>query len=104
MDVEDVLGRHAIHHAAQAGALRALECLIRLGADVNKLASVNNIAPLHYAAKAGGGLGGGREGGGHTGLTCSGYWALQEGQAGAISLLLQHGADPTVRDKRGRTG
>jgi len=29
---------------------------------------------------------------------------VQEGQAGAFSLLLQHGADPTLCDKRGRTG
>ena len=29
---------------------------------------------------------------------------MQEGQAAAISLLLQHGADPTLCDKRGRSG
>ena len=29
---------------------------------------------------------------------------MQEGQAGAISLLLKHGADPSITDKKGRTG
>ena len=28
----------------------------------------------------------------------------QEGQAGAISVLLKHGADPFITDKKGRTG
>lgn len=51
LDAEDVLGRQAIHHAAQAGALGTLECIILEGADVNRQASVNYITPLHYAAK-----------------------------------------------------
>lgn len=51
LDTEDVLGRQAIHHAAQAGALGTLECIILEGADVNQPASVNCITPLHYAAK-----------------------------------------------------
>ena len=48
---EDILGRQAIHHAAQGGATNTLEYVIQEGANVNKLASVNNISPLHYAAK-----------------------------------------------------
>lgn len=51
IEVEDSLGRQAIHHAAQAGAVNSLKCLIEHGADVNKKASVNDITPLHYAAK-----------------------------------------------------
>ena len=51
LDTGDVLGRQAIHHAAQAGALGTLECIILEGADVNQPASVNCITPLHYAAK-----------------------------------------------------
>lgn len=51
LDVEDTLGRQAIHHAAQTGAVDVLKCLFDHGADVNKKASVNNITPLHYAAK-----------------------------------------------------
>jgi len=51
LDTEDVLGRQAIHHAAQAGALGTLECIILEGADVNQPASVNCITPLHYATK-----------------------------------------------------
>ena len=51
LDAEDILGRKAIHHAAQAGALGSLRCIIGAGADVNQPASVNNITPLHYAAK-----------------------------------------------------
>ena len=47
----DELGREATHHAAQSGAINALECLLINGADVNKKASINSITPLHYAAK-----------------------------------------------------
>ena len=51
LSAEDGLGRQAIHHTAQTGALEALEFLLENGADVNKTASVNSITPLHYAAK-----------------------------------------------------
>lgn len=51
LDCEDTLGRQAVHHAAQAGAVSVLECLTDHGADLNKKASVNLISPLHYAAK-----------------------------------------------------
>ena len=51
LGAEDGLGRQAIHHAAQAGALGALQFLLENGADVNKTASINSITPLHYAAK-----------------------------------------------------
>ena len=51
LTAEDGLDREAIHHAAQAGALGALQFLLENGADVNKTASVNSITPLHYAAK-----------------------------------------------------
>ena len=51
LDAEDILGRRAIHHAAHQGAMEALECVIREGAEVNQVAGVNNITPLHYAAK-----------------------------------------------------
>ncbi len=51
VDLTDSLGRQAIHHAAQAGATDTLQCLVERGADVNKKASINDITPLHYAAK-----------------------------------------------------
>ena len=51
LSAEDGLGRQAVHHAAQAGALWALKFLLENGADVNKTASINSITPLHYAAK-----------------------------------------------------
>ena len=51
LDGEDELGRQATHHAAQSGAMKTLEYLVRGGADVNKRAGVNSITPLHYAAK-----------------------------------------------------
>lgn len=73
---EDVLGRQAIHHAAQAGALLTLEWIISRGADVNKRSNASGTTPLHYAAK--------------------------EGQAGAVSLLLMRGALPAVQDSKGR--
>ena len=47
----DVLGRRALHHAAQAGAGEAIECLLARGSEVNQGVSVNAITPLHYAAK-----------------------------------------------------
>ena len=53
LDEEDVLGRRGLHHAAQAGAGQAIECLVARGAVVNQGASVNSITPLHYAAKVG---------------------------------------------------
>jgi ankyrin repeat protein len=51
LGAEDGLGRQAVHHAAQAGALGTLQFLLENGAEVNKTASVNSITPLHYAAK-----------------------------------------------------
>ena len=51
LDAEDILGRQAIHHAANQGAIETLECVIREGAEVNQVAGVNNITPLLYAAK-----------------------------------------------------
>ncbi len=50
---EDVLGRHALHHGAQAGAGESLEYLLSRGAEIDTGASVNGITPLHYAAKVG---------------------------------------------------
>ena len=47
----DILGRQALHHAAQAGAGEAIEWLVERGSEVNQGASVNEITPLHYAAK-----------------------------------------------------
>ena len=49
--VADVLGRRALHHAAQGGAGEAIRCLVTRGAEVNQGVSVNAITPLHYAAK-----------------------------------------------------
>ena len=51
LKAEDILGRRALHHAAQAGAEDAIECLIKAGGEINKGVSVNSITPLHYAAK-----------------------------------------------------
>lgn len=51
LEVADILGRNGLHHAAQAGAGEAIECLVMKGADINQGASVNSITPLHYAAK-----------------------------------------------------
>ena len=51
LELSDVLGRCGLHHAAQAGAGEAIECLVARGADVNQAVSVNSITPLHYAAK-----------------------------------------------------
>lgn len=49
----DVLGRQALHHAAQGGAGEAIQCLAGRGAGVNDSASINSLTPLHYAAKLG---------------------------------------------------
>lgn len=51
LEKADILGRQALHHAAQAGAGEAVEWLIERGSEVNQGASVNAITPLHYAAK-----------------------------------------------------
>ena len=51
LQAEDTLGRHALHHAAQAGAGDAIDYLIGMGADVNMRSRENWVTPLHYAAK-----------------------------------------------------
>ena len=51
LEAADVLGRQALHHAAQAGAGDSITFLTARGAGVNQPASINAITPLHYAAK-----------------------------------------------------
>lgn len=51
LEAADVLGRHALHHASQAGAVEAIQYLLQQGVAVNQPVSINAITPLHYAAK-----------------------------------------------------
>jgi ankyrin repeat protein len=51
LKMEDSQGRQAIHHASQAGATDALQLLLTEGAEVDALASMTGLTPLHYAAK-----------------------------------------------------
>jgi ankyrin repeat protein len=73
----DILGRTALHHGAQAGAVATVRMLLTLGVDVSCRGSVNDLTPLHYAAK--------------------------EGQSEVAKCLLEHGASPQAVDSRGRT-
>jgi ankyrin repeat protein len=64
-----------LHHAIEAGNLKAASLLIGHGADVNAV-NYKTEAPLHIAA--------------------------YEGNAGAAKLLLEHHADPAMREMRDR--
>lgn len=64
-----------LHHAIDAGNLKAASLLISHGADVNAV-NFKTETPLHIAA--------------------------YEGNAGAVRLLLEHNADPTMREMRDR--
>jgi len=64
-----------LHHAVDAGNLKAASFLISRGADVNAV-NYKTETPLHIAA--------------------------YEGNADAVKLLLEHKADPTMREMRDR--
>ena len=49
---KDLLGKCAIHHAAQAGATQSVKVLAETGkVDLNYHGGVMDLTPLHYAAK-----------------------------------------------------
>ena len=48
----DLLGREALHLAAQGGCTDVLRFLIdHCKVDINRAAGVGSVTPLHYAAK-----------------------------------------------------
>ena len=51
MEAEDLQGRRAVHHAAQAGANNAVLLLQQEGADTEAVISTTGQTPLHCAAK-----------------------------------------------------
>ena len=67
----------SLHSAAYMGMLAIADFFIERGADVNHMTSEHGLAPLHFAAI-----------GGHDDV---------------CARLLQKGASPEARDKRGRT-
>lgn len=50
VDAEDVFGRKALHYAAKAGHLDAVDLLLRSGNSVNSM-DKNNRTPLYYAVE-----------------------------------------------------
>jgi ankyrin repeat protein len=76
--LSDVLGRNALHISSEANALNSIKYLINeLNFDINCVTTVGNLSPLHFAAK--------------------------ESHYETIKLLLDFGADLSLRDSKGRT-
>jgi tankyrase len=87
IDECDKNGVTPLHHAVRFRSPAAVETLLRLGADANRTCKRSGSTPLHRAATS-------------TGAPGS---AGKRAEALAIvALLLRYGADPAVRNKRGK--
>jgi len=73
---QDVHGQHALHEAATAGDIAAMEELFKKGATAN-VVDVDGVAPLHRAAR--------------------------DGQTEVATALLEHHANPNLATKLGWT-
>ncbi|CAI5637559.1 ankyrin repeat domain-containing protein 16 isoform X1 [Oreochromis niloticus] len=74
----DILGAQPVHQVAVTGQDEALRFLVKdLNVEVNQRATSIQLTALHYAAK--------------------------EGHTSTINTLVELGADPHARDKKGRT-
>jgi len=76
------VGQTALHVACLWGNLAAADCLIKNNADVNKTNDLTGGTPLHIAVTSPKPL---------------------EGRLACAKLLLESGADPSIRDLRGGT-
>lgn len=83
----DKNGVTALHHAVRFRSPTAVDTLLEHGADVNQACKRSGSTPLHRAVTSTGAPG---TAGRHA-------EAIQ-----IITLLLNHGADPTIRNKQGK--
>jgi tankyrase len=84
----DKNGVTALHHAVRFRSVAAVKALIEHGADVNRACRRNGSTPLHRAVTQTGAPG-----------------TAGRGQAAReiVKLLLAAGADPSLRNKAGKT-
>ena len=76
--LSDHIGRNGLHISCEANAIKSIKFLLcELNFEVNCITSVGNLSPLHLAVK--------------------------EGHIDTINLLLDFGADLTLRDSKERT-
>ena len=85
----DRSGVAPLHRAVRTRSLEAVRALLDGGADVRQRSRTGST-PLHLAVQT-------------TGRGGSGSPLAREQQAAIIALLLEHGARPTDRDRRGKS-
>lgn len=85
----DRSGVSPLHRAVRTRSLAAVRALVDGGADVRKPHKAGST-PLHLAVQT-------------TGRSGSGSAHAREQQAGIVRFLLERGAQPTDRDRRGRS-
>jgi ankyrin repeat protein len=71
--------------AAERGNVDNVECLLGRGADVNEMVSLNTSRN------------------GHENMGCPLHKAVENGHATVVDILLNAGADVSIRDAKGRT-
>ena len=84
----DKNGVTALHHAVRFRSPAAVETLIGHGADVNRACRKSGSTPLHRAV---------------TSTGAPGTAGMRAEARRIVALLLAAGADPSIRNKRGKT-
>jgi hypothetical protein len=80
-----ISGSGALTLAAERGNVDNVECLLGRGADVNEMVSLNTSRN------------------GHENMGCPLHKAVENGHATVVDILLNAGADVSIRDAKGRT-
>lgn len=88
LEATDKNGVRALHHAVRFRSTAAVETLLEAGADVNAQCRRNGSTPLHRAVTATGAPGTAGQG---------------DEAREIVRLLLAAGADPTKRNKQGKS-
>jgi ankyrin repeat protein len=87
IDACDKNGVTALHHAVRFRSPAAVETLLRLGADANRACTRSGSTPLHRAA---------------TSTGAPGTAGKRAEALAIIEILLRFGANPAIRNKRGK--
>lgn len=88
IDATDKNGVTALHHAVRFRSPTAVAVLLEHEANVNQVCKRNGSTPLHRAV---------------TSTGAPGTAGRAEEARQIIELLLKHGADPSIRNKNGKT-